>query len=139
MAEKPKERYEMRRRIATTLAGVALLLGCSAAAPSAPFGGPVPAPVGEIAGATAAVTKSLSGGEGAGNAAGAGQRLGGLLSGWGVPVLIALGGLMLVGSLTQRNIGAAVGVVAVVLVGLIFLLSPGSIESTAKAVANIVF
>ena len=128
----------MRRRIATMLAGVALLLGYAAAAPVAPAG-PLPAPLGEIAAAGAAVTKSLSGGGGGGNAAGAGQRLGDLLSGWGVPVLIALGGLMLVGALTQRNIGTAVGVVAVVLVGLIFLLSPGSIESTAKAVANIVF
>jgi len=128
----------MRRRIATTLAGAALLLGCSALAPNA-SAGPVPAPLGEIAAAGAAVTKSLSGGGGGGNVGGAGQRLGDLLSGWGVPVLIALGGLMLVGSLTQRNIGAAVGVVAVVMVGLIFLLAPGSIESTAKAVANIVF
>lgn len=128
----------MRRRIATTLAGLALLLGCSAAAPSAPAG-PLPAPLGTIAGAGAAVTKSLSAGGGGGNAAGAGQRAGELLSGWGVPVLIALGGLMLVGSLTQRNIGTAVGIVTVVLVGLIFLLAPGSIESTAKAVANIVF
>jgi len=128
----------MRRRIATTLAGAALLLGCSALAPSAPTG-PLPAPLGEIAAAGAAVTKSLSGGGGGGNVGGAGQRLGDLLSGWGVPVLIALGGLMLVGSLTQRNIGAAVGVVAVVMVGLIFLLAPGSIETTAKAVANIVF
>lgn len=128
----------MRRRIATTLAGLTLLLGCSAAAPSAPAS-PVASSLGTIAAAGAAVTKSFSGGEGGGNAAGAGQRLGGLLSAWGVPVLIALGGLMLVGSLTQRNIGAAVGVVAVVMVGLIFLLSPGSIESTAKAVANIVF
>ena len=128
----------MRRRIATMLAGLALLLGYSAAAPGVPAS-PLPSPLGAIAGASAAVTKSLSAGGGGGNAAGAGQRAGELLSGWGVPVLIALGGLMLVGSLTQRNIGAAVGVVTVVLVGLIFLLAPGSIESTAKAVANIVF
>ncbi len=128
----------MKRRIATTLAAAALLLGCSALAPSVPAG-PLPAPLGHLAGAGAAVTKSLSGGGGGGNAAGAGQRAGDLLSSWGAPVLIALGGLMLVASLTQRNLGAAVGTVAVVLVGLIFLLSPSSIESTAKAVANIVF
>lgn len=128
----------MRRRIAVTLTGLALLLGCSAAAPAAP-GGPVASPLGRLARAGAEVTKSLSGGGGGGNVGGAGQRLGDLLSGWGVPVLIALGGLMLVGALTQRNVGGAVGIVAVVLVGLIFLLAPASIESTAKAVANIVF
>jgi hypothetical protein len=128
----------MRRIIATILAGVALALAGFAAAPSPP-GGPVPSPLGALANAQGAVTKSLSGGEGGGNVSGAGDRLGQLLSGWAVPVLIALGGCLLVGSLVQRNIGTSVGVVVIVLVGLVFLLSPQAIETAAKAVAGIVF
>jgi hypothetical protein len=129
----------MRRKIATVALSAALVLAGLAAAPSAPAG-PVPAPLGALAGAEAAVTKSLSaGGGGSGNVSGAGDRLGRLLSGWAVPVLIALGGCLLVGSLLSRNVGASVGVVVIVLVGLIFLLAPSSIESAAKAVAGVVF
>jgi hypothetical protein len=128
----------MKRTIATTALGATLALAALAAAPSPPAG-PLPSPLGAVSDAEAAVSKSLSGGGGGGNVSGAGQRLGKLLSGWGVPVLIALGGIMLVGSLTQRNIGASAGIVAVVLVGLVFLLAPSAIETAAKAVANIVF
>lgn len=126
----------MRRKIATATAAAALALTGLAAAP----GGPVPSPFGAVASAEAAVTKSLSGAEGGGgNIAGAGNRLGDLLSGWGVPVLISLAGVLLVGSLTARNIGASVGIVVITLVGLIFLLSPSSIETAAKGIASTVF
>ncbi len=89
--------------------------------------------------AGAAVTKSMQGEAGAGNVAGAGNRLGNLLSGWAVPVLTVLGGCLLVGALASRNIGASVGIVVITLLGLIFLLSPQSIESLAKGIANVVF
>ena len=56
-----------------------------------------------------------------------------------MPVVIALAGCLLIGSLAARNIGASVGIVVITLFGLIFLLSPPAIESTAKAIANIVF
>jgi hypothetical protein len=89
--------------------------------------------------AEAAVSKSLQGSSGGGNVAGAGNRLGNLLAGWAVPVLTVLGGCLLVGALASRNIGASVGIVVITLLGLIFLLSPQSIESLAKGIANTVF
>jgi len=128
----------MRRRIAAVLGAATLALAGLAASPGQ-CGGPIPSPLGALASAEAAVSKSLSSGEGGANVSGAGERFGNLLSGWGVPVLIALGGLMLIGSLTQRNIGASVGIVVVVLVGLIFLVAPSAIETAAKAIANVVF
>jgi hypothetical protein len=93
------------------------------------------------ASAEAAVTKSMEsqGGSGGSNISGAGNRLGNLLSGWAVPVLTVLGGCLLVGALASRNIGASVGIVVITLLGLIFLLSPQSIESLAKGIANVVF
>lgn len=91
------------------------------------------------ASAEAAVTKSMESGSGGGNVSGAGNRLGNLLSGWAVPVLTVLGGCLLVGALASRNIGASVGIVVITLLGLIFLLSPQSIESLAKGIANVVF
>ena len=75
----------------------------------------------------------------AATSAGAGNRLGDLLSGWAVPVLTVLAGCLLIGALASRNIGAGVGIVVVTLIGLIFLLSPQSIESLAKGIANSVF
>jgi hypothetical protein len=128
----------MRSRIATATTVTVLALAGFAASPSLP-GAPVPSPLGTLASAEAAVTKSLASGGAEGNVGGAGDRLGKLLSGWAVPVLIALGGCLLVGSLLSRNIGAGVGIVVIVLLGLVFLLAPSSIESTAKAVAGIVF
>jgi hypothetical protein len=92
------------------------------------------------ASAEAAVTKSAgAGGGGGGSVSGAGDRFGELVSGWAVPVLIVLAGCLLVGTLTARNIGASVGIVVITLIGLIFLLSPQSIEAFAKGIANVVF
>lgn len=125
----------MKRRIAITAAGAALALGAfGASAP--PPAGPLPSP---LATAQAAVSKSLSGGGGGGNVSGAGDRLGELLSGWAVPVLTVLAGCLLVGALASRNMGAGVGIVVVTLIGLIFLLSPQSIEGLAKGIAGFVF
>ena len=121
----------MRAPIAAVLATAALLLGASALAPPA-----APGP----AAAQAAVTKSLSGGSGGGgNAAGAGDRFGNLLSGWAVPVITALAGCLLIGALATRNIGASVGIVAISVLALIFLLAPGAIASFAKGIGNLVF
>ena len=90
--------------------------------------------------AHAAVSKSRgSAGGGGGNINGAGARLGELLSGWAVPVLTVIAGCLLVGALASRNVGASVGIIVITLVGLIFLLSPQSIESLAQGVANFVF
>jgi hypothetical protein len=123
----------MKRKIAITAAGTTLALAALAAAP----GGSAPKLPGVPARAQAAVSKSLAGG-GGGNVAGAGNRLGNLMSGWAVPVLIVLAGCLLVGTLASRNIGASVGIVVISLIGLIFLLAPASVESLAKEIANTV-
>lgn len=128
----------MRRR-ACVMVCIALVSAMSLAALPVSIGG-VESPLGGVA--SAAVTKSLAangGGGGGGNVNGAGSRLSDLLSGWAVPVLIVLAGCLLVGTLTSRNIGASVGIVLITLIGLIFLLSPQSIETLAKNIANVVF
>jgi hypothetical protein len=127
---------KMKRRIAVTMAGAALLLVALAA--SAPTDAP-PFSGGGIADAQAAVTKSLAPGGGGGDVSGVGDRFGGLLSKVGAPIVIAVAGYFLLGSLASRNIGAGVGVVLVTLVSLIFLVSPQSIEALAKGIANTVF
>lgn len=123
----------MKTRIAVGLASSALMLGVSALAPSV-------AGLGVLPNADAAVSKSLAGGGGgAGNVSSAGNRLGDLLSGWAVPVITVLAGCLLIGALASRNIGTSVGIVVITLLGLIFLLSPQSVESFAKGIANTVF
>lgn len=89
--------------------------------------------------ADAKVEKSLSGGGGGSSSSGAGERFGELLSGWGVPAVMALAGCLLIGALAGRNIGASVGIVLITLLALIFFLAPSSIETFAKGVANTVF
>jgi hypothetical protein len=127
----------MKGKVFRTVSLVAVLFGMLSVAPSVPAGVQV-APIGAISTAEAAVSKSLGGG-GGGNVSGAGDRFGDLLSGWAVPVLTVLAGCLLIGTLASRNMGAAFGIVLITLVGLIFLLSPQSIESLAKGVANTVF
>ncbi len=120
----------MHRRTTILLAALALVLGLSAADTF----GPLAAPAG------AAVQKSLEAGEGSGGStAGAGDRFGNLLSGWGVPAITALAGCLLIGALATRNIGASVGIIAITLLSLIFLLAPQSVETFAKGIANVVF
>ncbi len=121
----------MTMKIAVLLAATAVLFGAAAAATEASPLGP--------ADAQAAVTKSLSGEAGGGSAAGAGTRFANLLSGWGVPAIIALAGCLLIGSLISRNIGASVGIIAISLLSLSFLLAPQTIETFAKGIANVVF
>lgn len=120
----------MRRPTAILLAALALVLAVSAATAVGPL---APAP------ADAAVQKSLQGGGGGGSTAGAGDRFGELLSGWGVPAITALAGCLLIGALATRNIGSAVGIIAITLLALIFLLAPQSVETFAKGIADVVF
>ena len=120
----------MKNRTALLLAALVLLLGVSAVASVDPSA---------LAPASAAVQKSLDSGEGGGSTAGAGDRFGNLLSGWGVPAITALAGCLLIGALATRNIGASVGIIAITLLSLIFLLAPQSVETFAKGIANVVF
>lgn len=125
----------MKRRIAVTVGSVVLLLAAFAATEPA---GSTALGLGGLASAEAAVSKSLGQG-GGGDVSGAGNRLGGLLSKIGTPIVIAVAGFFLLGALAARNVGASVGVVLITLVALIFLLSPESIESLAKGIAETVF
>ncbi len=124
----------MRHRLPACLLATVALTGAGFLAPFPSSSAPLASSTAE-----AAVTKSLQSGSGGGNVSGAGTRLGTLLSGWAVPVLTVLAGCLLVGALASRNIGASVGIVVITLLGLIFLLSPQSIESLAKGIANVVF
>jgi hypothetical protein len=120
----------MRNRAAILLIALALAFGLSGTATLGPLAA---APAG------AAVQKSLETEAGGGSTAGAGDRFGNLLSGWGVPAITALAGCLLIGALATRNIGASVGIVAITLLALIFLVAPQSIETFAKGIANVVF
>ena len=122
----------MKRRIAVTVASVVLLLAAFAA--TQPTGSSALG----LASAEAAVSKSLGEG-GGGDVSGAGDRLGALLSKVGAPIVIAVAGFFLLGALASRNVGASVGVILITLVALIFLVSPESIESLAKGIAETVF
>ncbi len=124
----------MKRKMAVTLGACALALIGLAAAP--PGGGT--SPIGAMASAQAAVSKSLGEGGGGGNISGAADRLGDLLS-TGAPVIVAVAGYFVISTLASRNIGSFVGVILITLIGLIFLLSPQSIETMAKGIANTVF
>lgn len=96
--------------------------------------------VGPATAQAAPVAKSsATGGGGEGGVNGAGARLGDLISRNGVPVLIAFAGVLLIGALASRNVGASMGIVLITLVGLMFLLAPDSIAAFAKGIANVVF
>jgi hypothetical protein len=120
----------MRKPTAIMLAALTLTLGAAVLGAIGPLAA---APAG------AAVQKSLDGGGGGGSTASAGERFGDLLSGWGVPAITALAGCLLIGALATRNIGASVGIVAITLLSLIFLLAPQSVETFAKGIADVVF
>ena len=121
----------MRRRIATTLAATALALA-GLGAPSPPAG-PLPAPLGALA-------KAQGGGDQVARRRRSGRQRGRQrqsLRRSAQRHRRAGGdrrsrGYLLMGSLAARNIGASVGIVVITLIGLIFLLSPASIESIAK-------
>jgi hypothetical protein len=120
----------LKNRTAALLVALTLILGLSATEAPVPLSSAV---------AHAAVQKSLEAGGGGGDTAGAGDRFGNLLSGWGVPAITALAGCLLIGALATRNIGASVGIIAITLLSLIFLLAPQSVETFAKGIANVVF
>lgn len=128
----------MKGKFYVTAALTVIVLAASACVPEA-WGGTGGGSFLDPARAEAAVTKSAGGGAGEGNVNGAGSRLGDLLSRNGVPVLIAFAGVLLIGALASRNVGASLGIVLITLVGLMFLLAPDSIAAFAKGVANVVF
>ena len=120
----------MRNRTIALLAALVLALGLSASAASARSPPRLPAPPSRSRSKPA---------KAAARPPAPGTRFGNLLSGWGVPAITALAGCLLIGALATRNIGASVGIVAITLLSLIFLLAPQSVETFAKGIANVVF
>lgn len=129
----------MKRSTNLTLALVVVGSLTLAQGPSSPTGSAL-SPIAGPVSAQAQVTKSRgSGGAGGGNVSGVGDRLGGLLSGWGVPLTIVIGGFLMLAAFGSRNMGAAIGIAAAVIVVLIFFLDPAAIEKTAKEISSTVF
>ena len=129
----------MKRKASIGLAAAALLLGLTAIAPAS--WQPTASPLGSIEQASAQASKSRGGGsgDGGGNAGQVGKNAADLGSGWAIPLTVFLAGVLLVGALVSRNVGAAVGVVLVAVIGLIFFAKPDSIVTFAQSVGNTIF
>ena len=95
--------------------------------------------------AAAQVTKSRGSGDsgssggGSADATRIGDRAAQLGSGWAIPLTIFIAGVLLTAALVTRNIGAAVGVVLVAILALIFFASPDSIRRFAEGVGQAIF
>jgi hypothetical protein len=129
----------MKRKASIGLAAAALLLGLTAIAPSS--SNPTSSPLSSIERASGQVTKSRGGGSGGGggSAGKVGENAADLGSGWAIPLTVFLAGVLLVGALLSRNVGAAVGVVLVAMIGLIFFAKPDSIVTFAQQVGEAIF
>jgi hypothetical protein len=129
----------MKCKLMIGLATACVLVGLAALAPVSPTGSA--SGLGSIEPAAAQVSKSREsgGGAGGGDAARVGDRAANLGSGWAIPLTVFLAGVLLTGALVSRNIGAAVGVVLVAVIALIFFGSPTSISDFAKSVGNTIF
>jgi hypothetical protein len=128
----------MKRKASIGLAAAALLLGLTAIAPPCPN---TAGPLSSIEQASAQVSKSRGGGSGGGggSAGKVGEHAADLGSGWAIPLTVFLAGVLLVGALLSRNVGAAVGVVLVAVIGLIFFAKPDSIVTFAQQVGDAIF
>jgi hypothetical protein len=128
----------MKRKVLIGLASTALVLGLTAAAPAAPS--PTAGPLQSVEQAAAQASKSRDGGSGGGgSAAKVGDRAADLGSGWAIPLTIFIAGVLLTVALVSRNVGAAVGVVLVAVIALIFFGDPDSISDFAEGVGNAIF
>ena len=128
----------MKRKASIGLVAAALLLGLTAIAPCSNL---TAGPLSSIEQASAQVTKSRGGGTagGGGSAGKIGENAAHLGSGWAIPLTVFLAGVLLVGALLSRNVGAAVGVVLVAVIGLIFFAKPDSIVTFAQQVGDAIF
>lgn len=122
---------------AISIAATAALLALSAGALSPSGGSPIAAPTQ----AAAQVTKSRgsSSGGGSADATRIGDRAAQLGSGWAIPLTIFIAGVLLTAALVTRNIGAAVGLILVAILALIFFASPDSIRRFAEGVGQAIF
>jgi hypothetical protein len=128
----------MKHKANIGLVAAALLVGMTAVAPSSSH--PTTGGLGSVEQASAQASKSRGGsGDGGGNAGQVGKNAADLGSGWAIPLTVFLAGVLLVGALLSRNVGAAVGVVLVAVIGLIFFAKPDSIVTFAQSVGNAIF
>jgi hypothetical protein len=126
------------RIIAAAAAATVLMLGAAA---FAPLRASAPGPIGPPTPAAAQVTKSR-GPDSSGGSADAtrlGDRAAQLGSGWAIPLTIFIAGVLLTAALLTRNVGAAVGVILVAILALIFFASPDSIRRFAEGVGQAIF
>lgn len=125
----------MTRALAASAAAAVLALSVGAFAPatSTPLA---------TTHAAAQVTKSRGSTGSSGGSADAtriGDRAAQLGSGWAIPLTIFIAGVLLTAALVTRNIGAAVGVVLVAILALIFFASPDSVRRFAEGVGQAIF
>jgi hypothetical protein len=127
----------MKRNVLIGFASAALLLGLTAVAPASPSAG---GQLQSVEQASAQASKSRGGGSASGGgAAKVGDRAADLGSGWAIPLTIFIAGVLLTVALVSRNIGAAVGVVLVAVIALIFFGDPDAISEFAEGVGNAIF
>lgn len=128
----------MRPKAIISVGAAAVLLGLAAIAPASP--NPTAIPVISTEEAVAQASKSRGEGSGGGgDAAKVGERAAELGSGWAIPLTIFIAGVLLTVALVSRNVGAAVGVVLVAVIALIFFGDPDSISDFAERVGNTIF
>jgi hypothetical protein len=98
-------------------------------------------PLVSVTPAAAQVTKSRdtgTGGGGGGNISRVGDRTGTLISGWAVPVMMALAGIFILGALARREVGAAVAVVLITIAASFFLLTPDAARSAIEGISRFI-
>src|SRR3954470_19148061 len=119
----------MKRNAIVGLGLAGVLFAAAAFAPAAKDSGSgVPLAGSLVERAEAQATKSRGGsGGGAGNAGKVGENAANLGSGWAIPLTVFVTGCLLAGALISRNVGAAVGVVLVGVIALIFFTKPQAI------------
>jgi hypothetical protein len=124
------------RTIVVSATSLLFLAAAAALPPTEPIAGPL-APDSAAAQVTKSRGSSSSGGSA--DATRLGDRAAQLGSGWAIPLTIFIAGVLLTAALLTRNVGAAVGVILVAILALIFFASPDSIRRFAEGVGQAIF
>jgi hypothetical protein len=131
----------IKRAFVAAFAVLVVSAAVPGATPAALIAGGVPG-VATLTGpdsAVAQISKSRdSGGDSGGNVSRVGERTGSLISGWAVPVMLALAGIFILGALARREVGAAIAVVLITICASFFLLTPDSAESAIKGISQFI-
>jgi hypothetical protein len=130
----------MKRKAMICLAVAGALFGLAALAPASKGPPSVPVAGSTVERAEAQATKSRGGSNGGqASADRVGQNAADLGSGWAIPLTVFVTGCLLAGALISRNVGAAVGVVLVGVIALIFFAKPDSIVQFASSIGDTIF